>query len=461
MVALVAAATAIFAPTAEALVPLQRITSPSGLTNINLGNDLSCQITAQGDPQPSFEPIGSTLADCGTYVLTSNSATGEVQLFGPSERVFLPTPDQLYTPDASNGPNGQQRVDAGNGTVAVNTQVLLGTTGLNVTQTDVHTAGSNLYVSGLDIQNNDPAVAYDVTVSHLFLCFLQGGTGGDFGFHDLQGGEHPGCATGPGVSPFRNEGLTGLDGAPNWVVVQYGATDGLLRAGPFPNACSTCAVSSDLMVGLSWTRHLNPGAASGDIAWHTLSSGPQGGAPEAERTANAATQSGTVRVQAPGGQFVDLAGTQSIPVGSVVDTTKGVVTLTAAATGKAKTQRGTFGGGVFKFTQAAKRVRGKRRLTTKLTLRGGKFSACNTRAAPDAGSARRRVVRYLAAKANGQFTVVGKYSSGLERGTTWRTSDTCGGTLTTVTKGTVAVNDFAKRKTVLVRAGRSYLARPR
>src|SRR5436190_626500 len=77
----------------------------------------------------------------------------------------------------------------------------------------------------------------------------------------------------------------------------------------------------------------------------------------------------------------------------------------------------------------------------------------------DAGAARRRVVRFLKAKAAGRFRVVGKSSSGIERGTSWTTSDGCDGTLTTVTQGTVLVTDFAKRKTVAVKAGRSYLAR--
>ena len=39
--------------------------------------------------------------------------------------------------------------------------------------------------------------------------------------------------------------------------------------------------------------------------------------------------------------------------------------------------------------------------------------------------------------------------------------DRCGVTETRVTEGTVAVRDFVKRKTVLVRAGKKYVARKR
>jgi hypothetical protein len=45
------------------------------------------------------------------------------------------------------------------------------------------------------------------------------------------------------------------------------------------------------------------------------------------------------------------------------------------------------------------------------------------------------------------------------RGTRWVVIDECRGTLTIVTKGVVAVRDFRRHKTVLVRAGHRYLAR--
>jgi hypothetical protein len=46
------------------------------------------------------------------------------------------------------------------------------------------------------------------------------------------------------------------------------------------------------------------------------------------------------------------------------------------------------------------------------------------------------------------------------RGTVWITADRCDGTLTTVRRGRVTVRDFRRRRNVVVRAGKSYLARP-
>jgi hypothetical protein len=45
------------------------------------------------------------------------------------------------------------------------------------------------------------------------------------------------------------------------------------------------------------------------------------------------------------------------------------------------------------------------------------------------------------------------------RGTKWLVQDSCAGTLTRVTKGAVTVRDLVKRKTVIVRAGKRYVAK--
>jgi hypothetical protein len=47
------------------------------------------------------------------------------------------------------------------------------------------------------------------------------------------------------------------------------------------------------------------------------------------------------------------------------------------------------------------------------------------------------------------------------RGTRWTTVDRCDGTLTRVSRGRVAVRDFRRKRTIVVRAGKSYLARAR
>ena len=61
----------------------------------------------------------------------------------------------------------------------------------------------------------------------------------------------------------------------------------------------------------------------------------------------------------------------------------------------------------------------------------------------------------------GKFRTEGKYAAATVRGTKWLVEDTCAGTLTKVTQGTVSVRDKVRHKTFTVRKGKSYLAKPK
>jgi hypothetical protein len=173
------------------------------------------------------------------------------------------------------------------------------------------------------------------------------------------------------------------------------------------------------------------------------------------KTVVAATVQGKVLVKRPGTtKFVALSGAAGVPVGSTIDTTKGTVSLTAASDKSGGIDTGTFYTGVFKVLQkvAAKPI-------TDLVLSGGSFARC-----PRAGkssSAASKTVRQLWGNAGGKFRTKGRYSSATVRGTTWLTADRCDGTLSKVTLGSVSVFDQVRKKTVVVTAGHSYVAKPR
>ncbi len=180
-----------------------------------------------------------------------------------------------------------------------------------------------------------------------------------------------------------------------------------------------------------------------------------GAKPVLGRAVNTAPVSGQVLVKLPGQGFVPLSGGQQIPVGSLLDTTRGTVRMTSAANTRGAVQTGDFTGGVFQVAQT--RSGGG---LTDLNLSGGSFSACAVGAGRRAVAARSsRVVRRLRGKARGRFRTRGRYSAATVRGTDWTVADRCDGTLTSVRTGVVAVRDFRKRRNVTVRAGRSYLAR--
>jgi hypothetical protein len=71
----------------------------------------------------------------------------------------------------------------------------------------------------------------------------------------------------------------------------------------------------------------------------------------------------------------------------------------------------------------------------------------------------KRVLALLKGTARGKFTTSGQYSAATVRGTIWSVANRCDGTLTQVTRGGVSVRDFARRKTITLRVGQSYLAK--
>jgi hypothetical protein len=174
----------------------------------------------------------------------------------------------------------------------------------------------------------------------------------------------------------------------------------------------------------------------------------------------AAVVSGQVTVAVPGRGFVPLSELSEIPVGSIIDARRGTVRLTSARDSAGRTQSGNFSGGVFQIRQSRKR---SARGLTNLVLRGGSFKRCGSanRGKRATDSLSRRAIRRLRADTRGRFRTSGRNSAATVRGTRWETIDRCDGTLTKVRRGRVAVRDFRRKKTVLVRAGKSYLATAR
>jgi hypothetical protein len=163
--------------------------------------------------------------------------------------------------------------------------------------------------------------------------------------------------------------------------------------------------------------------------------------------------SGRVGIRRPGSKTdVDLQGSDDIPLGSLVDTGEGVVELSSVAKAGGKPQTARFYEGVFKVTQSGS--------VTMLALAEPLASCRGARGVRGTAAAKKKK-RHLWGDGKGSFRTTGKYSSATVRGTKWLVQDSCAGTLTRVVRGTVTVRDNVKHKTVTVKAGKSYLARPR
>jgi hypothetical protein len=166
-------------------------------------------------------------------------------------------------------------------------------------------------------------------------------------------------------------------------------------------------------------------------------------------------QGGRVLVRPRGSHpFTTLAAGERLQLGSTIDATHGHVSITSASDSHGHAQTASFYEGRFVVTQ----TRSSSPITD-LTLNGGTFRGCA--ASADVGEARRRSRRHLFGSGKGRFRTRGRSSSATVRGTQWLTEDRCDGTLVKVIKGVVAVRDFARHRTVRVRAGHSYLAKAR
>jgi IPT/TIG domain len=182
------------------------------------------------------------------------------------------------------------------------------------------------------------------------------------------------------------------------------------------------------------------------------------------QTVDAAPVSGIVFVRSPSRKFVPLTGATRIPVGAQIDALRGALKLTAATSHKGITQHGTFGGAIFTLSQSPT---GANAALTTLAIVEGAFSGapsyalCTRHAArnPIATAASSRTLQLLHASAHGKFRTSGRYSAATVRGTVWTIADRCGGTLVHDVTDSVAVRDFVLRKTIILHAGQSYLAK--
>ena len=181
----------------------------------------------------------------------------------------------------------------------------------------------------------------------------------------------------------------------------------------------------------------------------------------------ATPRGGEVTVALPGSRAsVPLTAGMKLPTGTVVDATKGSVQLPSPN----GASPGVFKGGRFVVRQT-----GGANPRTDLRLTGGDFAACPKplaaapaaviRSALIATAASRSLGRHAVVRRlwghdhHGRFSTSGRYAAAVVRGTTWLTEDRCDGTRVAVTQGAVAVRDTRRHRTVIVRAGHSYLVK--
>jgi hypothetical protein len=207
--------------------------------------------------------------------------------------------------------------------------------------------------------------------------------------------------------------------------------------------------------------NLHPFTAAGGCKAGATSVPP----PVAGKSFDAEPVSGKVFFKCRGQQRQRLASTVNLRMGRcLIDARKGKLRIISAANrSSTNTKASVFFDGQFKVREKV-----SARPVTELRL-AGKLAGCG-RASPAAGKVsdarRRRRGRRLWGRGRGRFRTRGRRSAASVRGTTWLVYDRCdGSTYNKVTKGTVVVRDFARRKNIRLRAKkrgrRVYIARAR
>ena len=238
---------------------------------------------------------------------------------------------------------------------------------------------------------------------------------------EVGGSPQPGSATGTGFALVPGSFRVSADGAKLYTVAIGGAcaADGSVAIGE--NQALACTVTANDR------------------------------APRAGREVGAIPVRGTVRIKKPGGRFQVMREGDILPNGTTVDTLKGRITLIAAANRSGKETKADFYDGIFRLRQSK-----GRRPTTTLTL-------IEKLRCPKAGSAtasaKRKRKRRLWGDGAGRFRTKGEHSAATVVGTKWLVEDRCRSTLTRVVRGRVSVRDFVKKKTVIVKRGKRYIAR--
>jgi hypothetical protein len=220
------------------------------------------------------------------------------------------------------------------------------------------------------------------------------------------------------------------------------------------------------------------GTTFGPDATFTTKEDPPPPPPKLGGSFNAEPVKGLVFVEI-NGKFIPITEVRQIPNGAIINALHGTVALITAAGGsnsanvsqavktnskkpkaKVTTQKGTFGGAVFKVTQDHSG------LATLSLVEGASFAGAPTYASCSTHSGKatvaavsKKTLQLLKGSDNhGKFRTKGRYAAATVRGTVWSIADRCDGTLTHVTRGTVVVSDLVRHKTITVRAGHSYLA---
>jgi hypothetical protein len=178
------------APADAASTPFVDIHSAGPLTDIYIGNDLSCQVRSGGFSSTEFFPNASGPGDCGTFLFTGTDTAGEA-LFGPdfgNHAGGTNTTGHFSVTETPFTPVSQTMTGAGTAASPYQVTTVVRTSETNqneaviqlqVTEVDSYVVGNDFYRTDITVQNvgntDEDAVA---DLYHAGDCQLRGSDNG-------------------------------------------------------------------------------------------------------------------------------------------------------------------------------------------------------------------------------------------------------------------------------------------
>ena len=227
------------------------IDTNSAIDSITITPTLNCASTFNG----ARMFYGDTA--CGTFLAVDGQA-----VFGPGSIPAGPDPTP-WTP-------WRQEQVTGTGTAGdpytVVTEVVAGTTGIHLVQTDTYVEGAEEIATSLQLVNTDDA-QHEVVLYRAADCYFQGSDAGFGNF--VAASEAIGCreVTSGAPGDLVLEWEPGDAANSNYFESSYSAVwSGITAMTPFPDTCAQCPNQVDNGAGLSWSATLASDGAAGDEA---------------------------------------------------------------------------------------------------------------------------------------------------------------------------------------------------
>jgi hypothetical protein len=280
LAAAASAVSLVVAPSALADVPSVNEGAPGGpLTQVSIGNDLSCQVQHTGDTSLELFPSSTTPGDCGTFVAVGGTLfTPDFANHGPGGGSTATGSLGTRTPFSPVSQTPLSGSGSGSSPFKVTTIANVGGTGLQITEIDQYVAGQESYRTDVAVKNTGGA-PQTLILYRAGDCYLQD-TDQGFGFIE-PATKAVGCSANANNSPAgRIEEWVPISGGNNFTQDTYSSVWSKIGAQtPFADDCVHCNDMVDNGAGISWSFTVNPGGTETRSHYTTFSPTGQAGPP--------------------------------------------------------------------------------------------------------------------------------------------------------------------------------------